>query len=121
MEKRVVIYMRMATAEQDTDVVFAQQYESIKRYCEEQEYKIVADMKYIGGGKNANRNLRKVTKTAMRKKADAVIAMRWDRFTRDISYFLKMQKKMAIRNISMETSNEICNVMSVPLIAGRHI
>ena len=50
METRVVVYMRVARAEQDTDAVLAQQYESIKRYCEEQGYKIVAAMRYVGGG-----------------------------------------------------------------------
>lgn len=102
-------------------MVLAQQYENIKRYCEEQGYKIVAAMRYIGGGTSANRNLRKVAKTAERKKANAVITTRLDRFTRDTSCFLKMQRKMARKNIRIETSNETCNVMSVPQIVRRYI
>ncbi len=121
MEQRVVVYMRVATAAQDTDAVLRQQYENIKRYCDEQAYKIVAAVRYVGGGKNANRFLCKVAETARRKKANAVIAMRFDRFTRDIPYFLKMQKKMASKNIRMETSNEVCNVINVPQLAWRFI
>lgn len=121
MEQRVVVYVRVATAEQDTDMVLKQQYEKIKQYCDEQGYKIVAAVRYIGGGKKANHNLRKVAKTAKRNKANAVIAMRLDRFTRDIPFFLKMQKRMASRNIRLETSNEVCNVISVPQLARRFI
>ena len=104
MAMRVVAYMRVATAAQDTEMVFKQQYESIKKYCEEQGYKIIRRERFIGGGKDANRNLRKLMRKVKRSKGNLIVATRWDRF-------------MAKRNISMETSAELCNVMSVSQLA----
>lgn len=117
MAMRVVAYMRVATAAQDTEMIFKQQYESIKKYCEERGYKIIRRERFIGGGKDANRNLRKLMRKVKRSKGNLIVATRWDRFTRDIPFFFKMQKKMAKRNISMETSAELCNVMSVSQLA----
>ena len=116
MESTAIVYIRVASGGQSTNEVIWQQYEAVCRYCEQQGYRIVDVVRNVGGGKDANRYLSEAASKAKKLKADRIVAMGWSRFTRDVPYLLRMEKRLAKRNIRMETSDASCGAMLFPQI-----
>ena len=116
MESTAIVYIRVASGGQSTNEVIWQQYEAVCRYCEQQGYRIVDVVRNVGGGKDANRYLREAVGKAKKLKADRIVAMGWSRFTRGVPYLLRMEKRLAKRNIRMETSDASCGAMLFPQI-----
>ena len=102
MGTTAIAYVRVADASQGIVDGSSFQYEAVRQYCEQQGYRIVDVVRNIVGGKEANRYLREVARKAEKLKVDRIVAMQWDRFTRDTQYLLKIKNRLTKRNICIE-------------------
>jgi DNA invertase Pin-like site-specific DNA recombinase len=79
---RVAIYSRVSTHEQTT----AGQLDELRAYCERRHWEIAAEYtdEGISGSKESRPGLNKLLADAKRRKFDAVLVYRYDRFARSL-------------------------------------
>ena len=79
---RVALYGRVSTAEQSA----AMQLEELRAYCQRRQWEIVEEFTDTGvsGSKESRPALNRLLADAKRRKFDAVLVYRYDRFARSL-------------------------------------
>lgn len=86
---RVAIYARVSTANNGQDPKM--QTRELREYCEHRNWKVVGEYvdEGISGAKDNRPELNKLMADAHRRRFDAVVVWRFDRFARSVSHLLR--------------------------------
>ena len=100
---RVVVYCRLARADQE-DTLLEVQKERLRVYAKERGYDVVAEIAEIGSGLSLNRpGIREMAGLAYRHMIDAVLVSDISRLCRDCGQTLRLEGKLKKQGVSIES------------------
>jgi DNA invertase Pin-like site-specific DNA recombinase len=103
---RVATYARVSTANNGQDPTM--QTRELDEYCERRDWKIVGEYvdSGISGAKDSRPELNKLMADAHRRRFDAVVVWRFDRFARSVSHLLRALENFKALGIEFVSLSE---------------
>jgi len=100
MTKRVIIYARVSTKNQDTDA----QLLKLKEYCKNHNYQVVQILEDIWTGKNTKRsNYQKLLNEIHLKSFDILLVWKLDRLSRSLKDLIELWERLNQKDINLVT------------------
>lgn len=101
--KRVAVYVRISTAEQNADL----QHHELPEYCARRGWKVIEVYEdRMSGGKDRRPGLDRLMADARRRKFDVVVVWRFDRFARSTSHLLRALEEFSALGIDFVSVTE---------------
>ncbi len=101
--KRVALYTRISTGEQNPDL----QHRELTEYCERRSWIIVETYSDVmSGARDKRPSLERLMADARRGRFDAVLVWRFDRFARSVSHLLRALEEFAALGIDFVSVTE---------------
>ena len=102
---KVALYTRVSTNEQSVDM----QLSDLRRYCEQQGFKIYKEFcdEGISGLKDRRPALDELMEDARKRKFDAVLCWRFDRFARSTKHLITALEEFRHLNIDLSLTRKI--------------
>ena len=97
-QKKIIIYTRVSTKDQNTE----SQILKLKEYCKNHNYQVVAIFEDTGTGKNTKReNYQKLLNEIHLKSFDILLIWKLDRLSRSLEDLLKISELLNSKNIDL--------------------